>query len=285
MRMKKSELIYMLDQMEIRPGKHFGQNFLVDDNLLDFICRTAAPEAGELILEVGPGFGCLTRRLLVSGATIVAVELDKRLADYLSTNMKGGNFRLVQGDACRIRLDDLICEFSINGDMKPRWKCVANLPYSISTPFVMSLVNMKNQPVEMLFLLQKETAQRFAAKSRTKDYSAVSVIVQVLYDVEIIRTVPPQVFFPPPKVNSAIVRFKKKKNLESLGSVDEFIRMVKCAFSQRRKKLFSNLSSLYGKELVEHAFEMISAGTYTRAEELELNSFIELHKHLSKEKI
>lgn len=279
--MNKAELLKKLAEFNIKPGKHFGQNFMTDENMLDFIYRQTAPGQNELILEVGPGFGALTEKLVASGARVISVELDKRLADFLKKNMIAENFTLVCGDACRIDIDAIICEFrGTNGEIPP-WRCVANLPYSISTPFIAQLLKMKNPPREMFFMLQKETAERFIAKPRTKEYGAISVMVQAMFTTEILRTVPPQVFFPPPKIESALARFKLKNIPEhERDKMRELSPLAKLAFSHRRKKLSSNLASCYTKDSIMEAFEAIRVGPDVRAEELELVKFINMLKHL-----
>ncbi len=279
--MNKAELLNKLAEFNIRPGKHFGQNFMTDENMLDFIYRKTDPRPGELILEVGPGFGALTEKLLASGANVISVELDKRLYEFLKKNMRSENFTLVCGDACRIDIDAIICEFRRSGQDFPAWRCVANLPYSISTPFMAQLLKMRNPPQEMFFMLQKETAERFIAKPRTKEYGAISVMVQAMFSTEILRTVPPQVFFPPPKVESALARFKLKNMSEhERERIRELSPLAKLAFSHRRKKLSSNLASSYTKDSILEAFDAIHVGPDVRAEELELVKFINMLRHL-----
>ena len=107
--MNKTELLQILEDMDIRPGKKFGQNFMIDNNLLDFISREARINEGDLVVEVGPGIGALTRKILESNAVLMAVEIDKRIVEYLTNNLQHPNFTLIQGDACRVEFNDLYC--------------------------------------------------------------------------------------------------------------------------------------------------------------------------------
>lgn len=273
--MNKAELLQILEEMDIRPGKKFGQNFMIDNNLLDFIVREARINEGDLVVEVGPGIGALTRKILEVKALLLAVEIDKRIVEYLTNNLSNRDFTLVQGDACRV---DILSELKkvAKGRNIENWKCVANLPYSISSPFIAKLLESPCLPAEMLFLLQKETAQRLAAKVKTKNYGALSVRVQSVFDVSLVRTIPPAVFYPPPEIDSALVRFTRKTNLLDADQMRQLTKTVKAAFSQRRKKMIKALSGVYGKEKCLAVFEQLGISTNARAEELSPEEFLQL---------
>lgn len=277
--MNKKELLQILDEMDIRPGRKFGQNFMIDNNLLDFIAREADIESKDTVVEIGPGCGALTRKILATGATLIAVEIDKRIVDYLRNNLQKDNFNLVQGDACRIDILQAINKVAPNCKS---WKCVANLPYSISSPFIAGILAVPCPPEEMLFLLQKETGQRLAAKVGTKNYGALSVRVQAVFNVKLIRTIPPNVFFPAPDVDSALVKFTRKEKFPNNKELDQLSKTVKVAFSQRRKKMIKALSGHYGKEKCLSVFEKLAINTKARAEELSVEKFMELTKELSR---
>lgn len=278
--MKKEELVKILSSFGMRPGKKLGQNFLIDSNLLDFIFRQANLQKNDIILEVGPGFGCLTKKLIASGAQVIAIELDKRLAEYLMENFNFPNFRLIQGDACRLDIESLITEFCGKKSERLDWKCVANLPYSISTPFVMTIARLRNPPVEMQLLLQKETAERFAAQPSTKAYGAVSAALQSIYDVTLVRSIPPQVFYPPPKITSALSSFKLRKT-EYNFDFESYIAFIKMSFSFKRKKLVSNLSQAFPATVVLEALSTMNLSESVRAEELCPKIFVELYTLLN----
>jgi 16S rRNA (adenine1518-N6/adenine1519-N6)-dimethyltransferase len=273
--MNKKELLETLENFNMRPGKILGQNFLIDNNLLDFIVRTATPKRGEVILEAGPGFGALTRPLLETGAELYAIEFDRRLCEYLRDNIKAPNFHLVEGDACRVDIASIIPEGK-------SFRAVANLPYSISSIFVARLLELPKLPTQMLFMLQKEMAQRLAAKSNTKDYGSLSVRAQQLYDVKILRKVPPQVFHPRPQVDSALIEFtlRDRENPPDFESRMRLAGIAKVAFAQRRKKIFKPLAASYGAENVEHALKTLNISQDARPGELNVEDYEEMAKIL-----
>ncbi len=271
--MNKKELLPILEELGVTPGRHFGQNFMIDDNLLDFICRKAAPAPGETILEIGPGLGSLTRKLLVAGAKVTAIEIDKRLADYLEKNISHPDFKLVRGDACRLDIPHIMnCEFRI----------VANLPYSITSPFIATMLNLEAPPLEMLFMLQKETGLRLASGPGTKNYGSLSVLVQSAYVVEYLRGVSPQVFFPAPEVDSAIVKFTIRKEIPPLQERKLLHKLVRAAFSQRRKKMYKQVVAAFAKEEVDKAYASMGISMNARAEELTVKQFLAMAKIVEK---
>ena len=208
--MNKQQLTAALESIGMRPGRGLGQNFLLDGNLLDYIVRLSAPGKGERILEVGPGFGALTSRLLKAGAEVYAVEFDHRIAEYLRTHIEKGNFHLTEADACRVDYVELL-------ENRP-FRAIANLPYSISTIFIARMLDLPNPPESMFFMLQREMGERLSAVPGTKNYGALSVRTQLRYDVKLEKIVPPEVFFPPPEVDSAIVSFRRHAMPKSRSS-------------------------------------------------------------------
>ena len=205
--MNKKTLIAELEKLGMRPGRGLGQNFLLDGNLLDAIVRTAAPAAGEDILEVGPGFGALTERLLASGAKVTAIEYDRRLAGYLRDRFRDAeNLRLVEADACKTDYRELF-----RG--KP-FRAIANLPYAISSVFIARMLELDEPPERMFFMLQREMGERLAAAPGSRDYGSLTVRAGFEYRVRIERIVPPEVFYPPPEVESALVEFSRHRKYD-----------------------------------------------------------------------
>ena len=269
--MNKKELLATLESFAMRPGKILGQNFLIDNNLLEFIVRTAGPEKGEIILEAGPGFGALTRPLLESGAEVYAIEFDRRLCEYLRDNITEPNFHLIEGDACRVDIASIIPKGK-------KFRAIANLPYSISSIFVARLLELPEPPEQMVFMLQKEMAERLAAAPNTKDYGSLSVRAQQLYNVKILRKVPPQVFHPRPQVDSAIAGFTLRER-EDMPDFDRRMRLsgiVKVAFAQRRKKILKPLAAVYGQENVEQALKKLNISGNARSGEISVEQYEDL---------
>ncbi len=275
--MKKKVLLALLEKLDFHPGKGLGQNFLIDANLLDFIIKSAKPAKGELLLEAGPGFGVLTRGLLEKGAEVTAIEFDHRICEYLRENMVHPRFTLVEGDACRVNLEELV-------DGRD-FRAVANLPYSISSIFIARLLELPNPPLSMCFMLQKEMAMRMAADKTISNYGALSVRAQIVYDVEIIRNVPPQVFHPAPEVESAVVYFKRKDEFPDVETRKKVFRMVKLAFSQKRKQMAKPLSACYPKEKIIESFRKLGYREDLRPHQLDPLQYVTLYRELAQYQI
>ena len=273
--MNKNELKEILEELNMHPGKKFGQNFMIDENLSEFIAKTANLDNNTLAVEVGPGLGALTEKMLASGSNVIAVEIDKRLQEYLKKNFTDSHFQLIEGDACRADIESSV-RMTMDKLKIDNWKCIANLPYSISSPFIARILLSEKLPNEMLFLLQKETAQRLIAKRNDKNYGALTVRVQTLYNVKIVRDISPKVFFPIPEVVSSLVKFQLKKDYPSRNKMKLISKVVKAAFSQRRKKMIKALSVLFGREYCEQIFAELNINANARAQELSVEQFQKL---------
>ncbi|MCF7791286.1 MAG: 16S rRNA (adenine(1518)-N(6)/adenine(1519)-N(6))-dimethyltransferase RsmA [Victivallales bacterium] len=271
--MKKNKIISVLSEFGITPSKRLGQNFLIDENLLDFIVRTADIKAGDHVLEVGPGLGVLTKKIIENAEETIAVEFDSRLAEYIKKNIKSENFTLIEKDALSVDYNKLCTP-------DKKWRVLANLPYSITTPLLAEFAEMEIPPENMLFLLQKESAGRFTANPSTKEYGAITVKLQSIYNIEIVRTVSPDVFFPKPDITSAIVKFIKKDELPSKNEILNIDRIVHSAFSHRRKKVINNLSSFFPEADFEKMFKKYNLDFNSRAEQLTTETFRKLSKEV-----
>ncbi len=259
--MTKTELMSLLMELGIHPSRKLGQNFLIDRNLLDWTVRTAGPQPGETILEVGPGTGVLTEQLLAAGADVTAVEVDHRLAAYLRERFAGNpHLRLLEEDACAVDWDALFGPTA--------YRCIANLPYAISSIVIARFLELPNPPREIYVLLQVEMAERMRAGPGTKAYGALSVHVQLRYHVELLRRISPQVFFPPPDVASAYVRFVLRPDPVPAALRPAVRRVVQLGFSQRRKQLRRLLTSAFPAAQVAGAFAELGLAEDARAEAL-----------------
>ncbi len=272
--MNKQQLTAALESIGMRPGRGLGQNFLLDGNLLDYIVRLSAPKNGETVLEVGPGFGALTSRLLKSGAELYAVEFDHRIAGYLRKNIVKPNFHLTEADACRVNYLELLPKDT-------PFRAIANLPYSISTIFIARMLDLPTPPEAMFFMLQREMGERLSAAPGTKNYGALSVRTQLLYEVKLEKIVPPEVFFPPPEVDSAIVSFRRHDRYRSETELCRLLPgVVKTVFAQRRKQMGKVLGSNYGKEKSLAALEALGVPPEIRPDKLTVDDFAVLTRKL-----
>jgi 16S rRNA (adenine1518-N6/adenine1519-N6)-dimethyltransferase len=271
--MKKAQLLETLEKYGIAPSKSRGQNFLIDNNLLDAMCRSMAIKPGETILEVGPGAGVLTREMLNQGGIVHAVEFDFAIQRYLSENLSHENFTLHKGDACKVDYNEIL-------NLPKEFRCLANLPYAISSIFISIMSELESPPSEMFFLLQREMAERLAADQATKNYGSLSVRIQALYDVKILRIVPPEVFFPPPKVQSAFVTLKIKNAPPAPKILKKLNTIVKAAFSQRRKVAFKLMKGSAGPKLAD-AYDELKLDSKVRAEHISINQYLRMAEILS----
>ncbi|WP_304115773.1 16S rRNA (adenine(1518)-N(6)/adenine(1519)-N(6))-dimethyltransferase RsmA [Phascolarctobacterium succinatutens] len=262
---------HILHRFKLRADKKLGQNFLIDENIVRNIVAAAELSDKDTVLEVGPGIGTLTQGLAESGASVVAVELDKRLLPVLDTTLEGyDNVRIVNGDILQV---DIMQTVGVD-----KFKVCANLPYYITTPIIFALLE-KRLPMERLVaMVQKEVAERMAAKPGGKDYGALSVAIQYYTEPEIAFIVPPSSFIPAPSVDSAVIVCKRREK-PPVEVCDEalFFRVVKAAFSLRRKMLNNSLKNMGIKgEQVAKWLELAGVDGKRRAETLSLEEFAAL---------
>lgn len=262
---------HILHRFKLRADKKLGQNFLIDENIVRNIVAAAELSDKDTVLEVGPGIGTLTQGLAESGASVVAVELDKRLLPVLDTTLEGyDNVRIVNGDILQV---DIMQTVGVD-----EFKVCANLPYYITTPIIFALLE-KRLPMERLVaMVQKEVAERMAAKPGGKDYGALSVAIQYYTEPEIAFIVPPSSFIPAPSVDSAVIVCKRREK-PPVEVCDEalFFRAVKAAFSLRRKMLNNSLKNMGIKgEQVAKWLELAGVDGKRRAETLSLEDFAAL---------
>ena len=262
---------HILHRFKLRADKKLGQNFLIDENIVRNIVAAAELSDKDTVLEVGPGIGTLTQGLAESGASVVAVELDKRLLPVLDTTLEGyDNVRIVNGDILQV---DIMQTVGVD-----EFKVCANLPYYITTPIIFALLE-KRLPMERLVaMVQKEVAERMAAKPGGKDYGALSVAIQYYTEPEIAFIVPPSSFIPAPSVDSAVIVCKRREK-PPVEVCDEalFFHVVKAAFSLRRKMLNNSLKNMGIKgEQVAKWLELAGVDGKRRAETLSLEDFAAL---------
>ena len=259
---------YVCKRFGIHMSKKLGQNFLIRRSVVDEIVHAANVTKIDRVLEIGPGIGTLTQGLAQTGATVTAIELDRRLLEVLDTTLAPyDNVQIIHGDALKLDIQSIM-------NHEP-FKVVANLPYYITTPIIMHLLENK-LPIEcMVMMVQKEVAQRMVATPGTKAYGALSVAVQYYTEPDIVLDVPPKAFLPAPAVNSAVVRCTVRTT-PPVDVIDEkrFFRVVKAGFEQRRKT-FSNTMKTTGlaKEMIATILEKAGIDGNRRGETFTLEEF------------
>jgi 16S rRNA (adenine1518-N6/adenine1519-N6)-dimethyltransferase len=250
----------------VAPKKGLGQHFLVDENILGVIGRLSELDPADVVLEVGPGLGVLTRYLADRVRVVHSVELDRSLEPALREALGDrSNVALLWGDALDVDIDQL---------SPAPTKLVANLPYNVATPLVVETLEHAASLERWCVMVQREVAERFFAQPRTKAYSAVSVLVQLSARRTGFHPVPPTVFRPRPRVESALVAFERA----TIGPISVVRPIVEASFAHRRKTLANSvaLSDLHSRARVEDALTSIGQATSVRAEELEPADFVRL---------
>ena len=262
---------YICKRFDIKMSKKLGQNFLIKRGIVDEIVHAAELTPGEPVLEVGPGIGTLTQGLAQSGADVTAIELDRRLLEVLDTTLASyDNVRIIHGDVLKLDVPSIM-------NHKP-FKVVANLPYYITTPIIMSLLESKLPIERLVVMVQKEVALRMVAKPGTKDYGALSVAVQYYTQPDIVLDVPPKSFLPAPAVTSSVIRCVLRDK-PPVDVIDEklFFRVVKAGFAQRRKT-FSNTMKTTGlsKDRIEELLAKANIDGQRRGETFTLQEFADV---------
>lgn len=255
--------------MRHSPRKRFGQNFLQNRHIIDEILRAINPQATDNILEIGPGLGALTQPLLRKLDQLTAVEIDTDLQQYLA------GLPIAQGKLQLISADALTLDYSQFG---PNLRVVGNLPYNISTPILIHLLQFASSIEDMYFMLQKEVVDRMAAAPGSKAYGRLSVMLQYHCEVEHLFNVPPEAFEPQPKVDSAMVRLIPFRTSPfDLVAVDQLERLVASAFAMRRKTLTNNLKGIISfAQLTDLG---IDGGK--RPEQISVAEYVQLAKFIS----
>lgn len=270
--MKLSEMAATLREIGVSPVKSLGQNFLHDRNLAKWIVDQGKISREDFIVEVGPGLGALTELALAKGARVLAIEKDKRLATFLREKFQNGALEIVHGDALEFDPRILFTQ--------PKVKLLANLPYYISGQLLIKFLEYPSPISLWLFMLQKEVARRLVAAPATRDYGALTLLVQLRYRVEYLRTVPASVFLPKPEVDSALVRVTPRDPRElPVCDHNVFAELVRRGFSQRRKQL----GKLIRENMPdwENAAVKLGLNPKARAEELSLGQWIALTNYIA----
>jgi 16S rRNA (adenine1518-N6/adenine1519-N6)-dimethyltransferase len=272
----------IIKKFKIKLNKNLGQNFLTDENIVKKIAGSAIISDRDLVIEIGPGIGSMTRELCKNAGKVLAVEIDKYLIPALTYNLREfNNIEIVNKDIMDENIVEMINTAKLSGFNPENIKVIANLPYYITTPIIMKFLEEAPGIDMMVFMVQKEVAERMVAKPGGKDYGALSVAVQFYSEPSIIFNVSPDSFVPRPNVDSTVIKLNVyKEPIVDIKSKKMFFKTVKAAFGQRRKTLPNALcNSGYfkqNKEEMKDILENIGVGENQRGETLSIMQFAEL---------
>ncbi len=270
-------LPHLLKKYGIRPKKGLGQSFLVDVLQIRKIIQSAEIEKNDTVLEVGPGPGTLTYSLLHLARRVIAIEKDKKLADFLKTEFSNyKNLEVISGDILTINFEKL--------ELKPRgYKIVSNLPFYLTNYFLRKMLEEKIKPSEMTLVIQKEVAERIIAKGNKE--SILSLSVKMYGEAKLVDIISPEAFYPPPDVSTAIIKIKLlKKPRLGVGERELFFRLIKAGFSAKRRQLKNSLAGGLGIDAkeTENVLSKAKIDTRVRAEDLRFDDWVRIMKNINR---
>ena len=261
-----------ISKLNNKPLKKFGQNYLVDKNIISKFVNTFDPKIDEHIIEIGPGRGALTSEVVKIVPSLTAVEIDNRVIDELSERFPDIKF---------VNCDFLKIDFSILFDPNLKYRVFGNIPFNITSPILFKLINAKDYFTDAMFVVQLDVAKRMIANPNTKEYGILSVILNYFCNVSLCFEISSTAFYPKPKVKSAVIRLDFSEELLQKVPADLFINVVKASFGNRRKTLKNSLNNSIFKDC---NFSEIALDFSKRAENLTVEDYIILTKSLAKQK-
>ena len=267
---------FIMDKYHITANKNLGQNFLVNDDAVTGIVDAANVSKDNLIIEIGPGLGTLTKELLDRAGKVICIELDKRMIEILNDRFSMyDNFKVLNDDVLKVNLKELIAEEKVKTT-----KIVANLPYYITTPIIMKLLEERLDIETITVMIQKEVADRLVTKPGTGDTGAITYAIHYYTNPKRVLEVPNTAFIPEPKVNSTVINLEVLKEPKvAVKNEEKLFKVIKTAFMQKRKTLLNALanSNKYGsKEQICKTLELLSIDNRVRPEKLTLEEFAKI---------
>jgi len=272
--MTKEQVKKILEQNDIIVKKQYGQNFLLDDNILKNIVKSAELKKDTNVVEIGPGLGFLTNYLQQSTTNVLCYEIDEQMVEHL--NELNYNISIINDDFLKRNLNE---DFKNIFDNSNNITLVANLPYYITTPILLKVLEETTRIDKMIVMMQTEVAKRLCGKPSTKDYNALSVLIQYFTNPRIIFNVSPKSFFPEPNVESSVVMIEKKEEpLLEVKDLDFFLKFNRNIFAQRRKTLYNNIQKAYNydRELIKKIIKENNLNESVRSEELDVSQIVKL---------
>lgn len=278
----------ILRKYNIIANKRFGQNFLIDDEILEKIIDAADIQKEELVIEIGPGLGNLSEYILNKSDYTILVEIDKKMIEIIEDrfNDKKDKYTLLNEDVLKVDIDAVIAEIEKEKNVHfKNVKVIANLPYYITTPILFKLLQNSSRIKDIVVMVQKEVALRMVADKKTKDYGILTIMVEYLTNANIVTIVSNTSFIPAPNVESAVIKLEKNKKYE-IDNENILFDLIHMAFAQRRKKMINSLVSNkfmnLSKEELEDIFLKCNLSLNSRAEELELCDYINIVEEINR---
>lgn len=260
----KTNTQMIMSKYNIKTKKNFGQNFLTDENTLNAIVSKSNVNDNDIVVEIGCGVGALTQLLCEKAKHVYGFEIDLTLKDYLIENLTYDNLDIIFRDFLKVELDEVL--------PNEEFKVVANLPYYITTPILFKLIESDLNFSELYVMMQKEVGNRLCATPGNKEYNALSIMLQIKYEISELMKVSRNVFIPPPNVDSVVMKFVKHDKYE-INDLAFFSKFVHDCFQFKRKNLRNNLKS-YNLELVEQLLNEVGLNLQSRAEQVSIENFI-----------
>ena len=278
MKYSKNEMKQILDKDNFKFKKKYGQNFIIDSNIVENIVKKSLVDKETLVIEIGPGAGSLTLKLVEKAGFVLCYEIDKEIENILNSNLREyDNYRVIFDDFLKRNVKEDIKDYKYK-----KLYIISNLPYYITTPIILNIINQKINVDKMIFMVQKEVGNRFKALPGTKDYNSLTIYLNYYFNVQKIMDVSRNVFIPIPNVDSIVIEFTKKNKKVELVDEEIFFKLVRDSFSQKRKTIKNNLKG-YNLELINKVLNNFGYNLATRAEQIPINVFIEIANSLYNE--
>lgn len=265
----------LLNQYGLKAKKKFGQNFLINKEIIDQIIEKSGITAEDTVLEIGPGLGTLTKELIKYSKRVVAVELDEDMCDILKNRFNEDNLEVINQDILKMDLNEITKQYG-------KIKVVANLPYYITTPIIMKLLEGKYDIDSITVMVQKEVGERLCSTKNDRENSSITISVNYYAKPKIIIDVPKENFLPSPEVDSCVIKLDVlDKPPVDVKDEKTFFKLIKLAFSQRRKTILNSLSSgEYSKEKIKEVLDKLSLNEKLRAEDLSIEDFANISNEI-----
>lgn len=276
--MNLNEIKDLLTKYNAGALKKYGQNFLINDHVLETISNTLKDKY-QNVIEIGPGLGSLTRYLVDTYNKVLAFEIDPKMVEILKDTINNNNFTVVEKDILKVNIEKEITNYFDNKEI-----ClIANLPYYITTPIMLKVLEEAPSIKSMVIMIQKEVADRFLGKPNTKDYNSLSVLIQTYMDVSKVIDVSKNSFYPAPEVTSTVIQLTRKTKPDFVIDNEElFLKINRLMFKQRRKTIVNNLKDIYNKDDIINILKNLDISETARSESLSVEQIINFANELNK---